>query len=789
MSGYIGQPIARIEDRRLIAGRGCYTDDIKLDRACWASFLRSPHAHAVIEHMDLDAARHATGVLAVLILDDYLGDGHRPISHIPNPVDAIDVSKRAFVASPESAVADVPHPPLARDKVRHVGEAIVMVLAETPDAARDAVDLVEIRYAELPAVIDQRDAMREGAPQLWEAAPRNICFDKSFGNLTATDAAFAAADHVVECEFRNSRIVTCQMEPRAAIGFYDEEHGIYELLSGSQGAHRIRMELSLALGVPAERIRVRCPDTGGGFGTRTFLYVEQLLVTWAARRLGRPVRWTSERSEAFLSDYQGRDLFTRAAMALSRDGTILGMRTEVLGNVGAHTVSFVPVANNYRVTTTTYRIPAAHVRCVGVLTNTVPTAPFRGAGRPEAHFTVERLLDIAARELQLDRLEIRRKNLLRREDLPFRNALGLTYDSGDFTGNFNRAVAMCDWNGFKTRQEESAAKGKLRGIGISPYVESPVGAIRERVEIKVHPDTRVEVLAGTQSTGQGHETTFAQVVADILGTEISEVTLITGDTNVIAVGGGSHSDRSMRLGGSLLVKACTHIIDQAKDVFAAELNTSITDIAFDGGTFRHGKSNQAKTLLEIAGIARDQGTLLHATADFNGRMPAYPTGAAVCELEIDPETGEVAILRYTSVDDVGQPINPRIVDGQVHGGIAQGVGQALMENFQIDPATGQVPSGSFMDYGVPRADDLPRFDVALTEDPTDGNPLRIKGGGESGITPSLACIFNALFDALTPYGVTALEMPATPERIWRAIREASAGKTSYISKQQPNKIA
>ena len=785
MSVYIGRSIARIEDHRLITGQGRYTDDIKLERACWASFLRSPYAHAAIEHMDIEAARRANGVLAVLTLDDYLSDGHKPISHIPNPVDALDVSQRAFVAS----VVDIPHPPLAREKVRHVGEAIVMVIAETPDAARDAVDLVNIRYAELPAVIDQRDAMAEGVTQLWEEAPRNICFDQSFGDRAATDAAFATADHVVECEIQNSRIVTCQMEPRAAIGFYDEEHGIYELISGSQGANRIRMEMSLALGVPVERIRVRCPDTGGGFGTRTFIYVEQLLVTWAAKRLGRPVRWTSERSEAFLSDYQGRDLFIRAAMALSRDGAVLGMRTEVLGNIGAHTVSFVPVANNYRVTTTAYRIPVAHVRSVGVLTNTVPTAPFRGAGRPEAHCTVERLLDIAARELKLDRLEVRRKNLLRREDLPFRNALGLTYDSGDFMGNFERAVAMCDWDGFKTRREESTAKGRLRGIGISPYVESPVGAIRERVEIKVHPDARIEVLAGTQSTGQGHETTFAQVVADILGTDITEVALVTGDTKIITVGGGSHSDRSMRLGGSLLVKACSDIISQAKTVFAAELNASIEDVAFDDGTFRHGRSNQAKTLFEIARIAQDKGALLCATADFSGRMPAYPTGAAVCELDIDPETGEVAILRYTSVDDVGQPINPRIVDGQVHGGIAQGVGQALMENFQIDPVTGQVLSGSFMDYGVPRADHFPRFDVALTEDPTEGNPLRVKGGGESGITPSLACIFNALLDALAPCGVTALEMPATPERIWRAIQEASSDKKRYISEASWNKVA
>jgi carbon-monoxide dehydrogenase large subunit len=528
----------------------------------------------------------------------------------------------------------------------------------------------------------------------------------------------------------------------------------------------------MALGLPVERCRVVCPDTGGGFGTRTTLYAEQLLVTWAAKRLGRPVRWTSDRSEAFLADYQGRDLETRAAIAFDADGAIRAMRTEVTGNIGAYTVSFVPVANNSRVTTTAYHAPFAHVRCRGVLTNTAPTAPYRGAGRPEAHFALERLLDLAAPRLGIDRLEIRRRNLIRPDQLPYRNALGLTYDSGDFLGNFETALKLGDWEGFEDRRRESEAKGLLRGIGIAPYVESPVGAPRERIQVTVKADGGIEVLAGTQSTGQGHETTFAQVVADGLGVDMAAVVLVTGDTDIVTVGGGTHSDRSMRLGGALLVQACAEVVEQAKALVAEELGAPVEEVAFADGLLTHPSSNRAFDLFDAQRLAARAGKPLSAAAEFNGRMPAFPTGCAVCELEVDPETGVVRVVRYASLDDVGQPINPLIVDGQVHGGIAQGVGQALMEDFQVDPHTGQVIGGSFMDYGVPRADHLPAFDVAFTEDPTTGNPLRVKGGGESGITPALAAVFNALMDALSPLGVEHVEMPATPYRVWRAIQDA-----------------
>jgi carbon-monoxide dehydrogenase large subunit len=769
---YVGKPVPRVEDLRFVTGRGRYTDDLQMDGALWCAFARSPYAHADVVRIDTVAARAAPDVVAAFTVQDYYADGHKPMSHIPVPLDAVDSKKPTFADTPQTPIFDSPHPPLADGRVRHVGEAVVMIVAETEDAARDGAELVAIDYAPLPAVVTQADALADGAPQLWDGAPGNLCFDDGFGDEAATAAAFEGAHLILERTFRTSRTVTCQMEPRSAVGRYDDANDIYELLSGSQGAVRQRVELAMALGLPVERCRVVCPDTGGGFGTRTTLYAEQLLVTWAARRLGRPVRWTSDRSEAFLSDYQGRDLLTHAAMAFDADGKIRAMRTEVTGNIGAYTVSFVPVANNSRVTTTAYHVPVAHVRCRGVLTNTAPTAPYRGAGRPEAHFTIERLLDLAAPRLGIDRLELRRRNLIRPDQLPYQNALGLTYDSGDFQGNFEKALAMAGWDSFADRRTESEAQGLLRGIGVAAYVESPVGAPRERIKVTITDRGGVEVLAGTQSTGQGHETTFAQVVADGLGVDLSAVTLVTGDTNIVTVGGGTHSDRSMRLGGTLLVQACAEIVGQAKALVAEELDVPVEEVAFEDGLLSHPSSNRAFDVFDAQRLAARQDRPLAAAAEFNGRMPAFPTGCAVCELEVDPETGVARIVRYTSLDDVGQPINPMIVDGQVHGGIAQGVGQALMEDLQVDPATGQVIGGSFMDYGVPRADHFPNFDVAFTEDPTRGNPLRVKGGGESGITPSLAVVFNALMDALSPLGVEHVDMPATPHRVWRAIQDA-----------------
>ncbi len=767
MASMIGTPQPRLEDLRLVAGAGRYTDDFRPEGMVWAYVLRAPHAHAVVKSLRTQAAAAAPGVLAVLTAADFRADGLRGVANVPVPADAVDASKPAFVVTPESSIFDVRQLPLVEDKVRHVGEGVAFVVAETLLQARDAAELIEVDYEPLPAVVSALEAMADGAPQLWADAPGNICFRARFGDPEATKRAFREAAHVVEHEFVNSRVVNAQMEPRSAIGIYDRASESYSLISGSQGAVRQRLWLADSLGVPVEKVHVTSPDVGGGFGPRTNLYPEALLVAWAARRVGRPVKWTSDRSEAFLSDYQGRDVVARAALALSADGRILGFRNKLYGTVGAHTVTFVPLSNGYRIMSTVYDVPAATAELQGVLTNTTPTAPYRGAGRPEATFVIERLLDMAARRLGVDRLELRRKNLIPKRALPYRNPMGLTYDSGDFHGNMQMAVKRADWDGFARRREESLKRGRARGIGLSNYIESPVGAPREKVVIRVLANETVEIVSGTQSSGQGHETTFAQVVGDYLGVPISRIKLVTGDTKLVAVGGGTHSDRSLRIGGTLLVKASEQIIARGRELAGPLLGSPAADVTFSDGLFRSPNTNRAVGLFDLA---RDHE--LAESAEFQGRMPAYPTGCAICELEVDPETGIVEILRYTSIDDVGRPINPLIVDGQVHGGIAQGVGQALFEHFAVERGTGQVLSGSFMDYGMPRADRLPSFDVGLTEDPTAGNPLRVKGGGESGITPATAAVFNALVDALQDYGIEHIEMPATPQRVWAAIAAA-----------------
>ncbi|MES2759915.1 MAG: xanthine dehydrogenase family protein molybdopterin-binding subunit [Pseudomonadota bacterium] len=764
----IGQPIPRLEDQRLVEGQGRYTDDINVDGQVYAAFMRSPHAHALLCSINTDAARAAPGVLAVLTGQNYLDAGFQGIEHVPNPADAIAPAQPAFTEAIAGRVFNQLHLPLAVDRIRHVGEPIVMVIATSALAARDAAELVEVDFEELGAVIDADVAMEEGAPKLWEGAPRNICFQAELGDRAAAQAIFATAPHVLRREFRNSRIVNCQMEPRAAIGQYDAATESYTLISGSQGVHRQKLGLMGALKAPSDKVRVVCPDVGGGFGPRSMINVEQLAVVWGARHVGHAVKWTGDRSEAFLSDYQGRDQIMRAAIAFDADGRILAIDHEWIGNVGAHTVSYVPMANGTRVMTTVYHVPVAAVHITAVLTNTVPTGPYRGAGRPEAHHVMERLLDIAARELGIDRIEIRRRNIVQRDMLPYRSPMGLTYDSGDFTGNMARALELADWAGFEARRAQSQAGGKLRGIGLANYVEAPVGAPRERIEMTVLPDGVIDIVSGTQTQGQGHATTFAQVVVAQLGVAIGAVRLRTGDTAFVSLGGGSHSDRSMRLGGTLLVKAAADIIEAGMPVAAGLLGVAREEIAFAEGTYTHGASGRGVSLFDVA---RGAGQPLRAVAELSERIPAHPTGCAVCELEIEPDTGEVALLHYVSVDDAGQPINPLILEGQVHGGLAQGIGQAFSEGYAIDRASGQVLSGSYMDYGVPRAGAVPRLTLEFTEDPTSGNPLRVKGGGESGITPATATIFNALADALRQHGSSELPMPATPAAIWNYIHQ------------------
>lgn len=772
----IGQPLPRLEDRRLVTGAGQYTDDINVDGQVYAAFLRSPHAHALLCSINVEAARQASGVLAVLTGQDYLDAGFVGIQHVPNPADAVAYTQPAFTSSLTGTIFNQLHLPLPVDKVRHVGEPVAMVIATTPAAARDATELIEVDYEVLEAVVTADAAMQDGAPELWEGAPKNLCFQSQRGDRAAVQEIFRNAAHIVRREFRNSRIVNCQMEPRSAIGIYDAATGSYTLISGSQGANRLKACLMGALRAPADKVRVVCPDVGGGFGPRSMLYVEQLAVVWGSRHIGQAVKWTGDRSEAFVSDYQGRDQITRAAIAFDKDGKILAIDNEWIGNVGAHTVSYVPMANGTNVMTTVYHVPAAAVHISAVLTNTVPTAPYRGAGRPEAHHMMERMMDIAARELEIDRVEIRRRNLVRREMLPYQSPMGLTYDSGAFGANMDRALALADWDGFEKRRAESAANGKLRGIGMANYVEAPVGAPRERIEMTVLPDGVIDLVSGTQTQGQGHATTFAQVVASQLGVPVQSVHLRTGDTAFVTLGGGSHSDRTMRLGGTLLVQASDQIVRDAQPVAASMLEVPAERLVFADGGYRDPQTQRFVGLFEVARHIAEHGmpgdTLvksLRAVAEFNGRIPAHPTGAAVCELEIDPETGNAALLHYTSVDDVGQPINPLICEGQVHGGLAQGIGQAFSEAYHIESGSGQVLSGSYMDYGVPRAGCVPPLSLEFTEDPTEGNPLRVKGGGESGITPATATIFNALADALRDFTDDELPMPATPAVVWNII--------------------
>ncbi|HUQ74129.1 MAG TPA: xanthine dehydrogenase family protein molybdopterin-binding subunit [Burkholderiales bacterium] len=723
---YIGQRLPRVEDARLLSGWGRYTDDEARDGQAWCAFVRSPHAHARIVRIDAASASALPGVLAVLTGADYAADGLLPIDHVPNPLDLHDISQRAF-----DSPRQWPHWPLPADKARHVGEPVAAVIADTPEQARDAADRVEVEYEALP--LEER-----------------TCLDLTVGDAEAVKRAMGSAAHVVRHRFVHQRVVNCQLEPRSAIGVYDEDG--YTLICGSQGALVYKQLLSKVLQTPD--VRVVVGDVGGGFGPRNYVHPESVVVLWAAKRVGRPVRWTSTRSEAFLADFQGRDATIAAALAVDGDGRMLAYDAHLRGNVGAHTVSFVPLANFRTILSTVYRVPAISLRLAGVTSNTVPSVPYRGAGRPEAHHVIERLLDLAAQKAGVDRAEIRRRNLIRKGDLPYRSPTRFVLDSADFHAYMDRALAMADYAGFAQRKK---AARRPRGIGIANYVESPVGAPRERVELHLSKD-RIDIIAGTQSSGQGHETSFAQVAADQLQLPIERIRLRTGDTAFVKAGGGSHSDRSLRFAGTLIVGAGKRLIEMARRAAAEKLEAGLQDVEYADGTFRVAGTDRTVALFELGPLAAEE--------EFNGRIPASPGGCAVCELEVDPDTGAVDVVRYVTVDDVGQAVNPSIVDGQTHGGIAQGIGQALMEGVALDPAK-QVLTGSWMDYGIARADNLPAFETELMEDPTHGNPLRVKGGGEGGVVPATAAVINALCDAL---GVEDIEMPATPERVWRMLR-------------------
>ena len=779
----IGQPVPRKEDIRLLTGKGRFSDDVAAEGQAFAYMLRCTQAHARIARFDVEAARAMPGVIAILTGEDALADGlgPMPLDHkVPPPPPGAPPGPEPTLGNWDGRpIIDTRCDLLPHDVVRFSGQAVAMVVAETLAQAKDAAEAIEVDYEALPIVISAEAAVATDAPQLYETHPGNVVVEARMGDAAATEAAFARAAHVVRLETRIQRVTGVPMEPRACLATFDAATGRYWLHAGSGGIVRQKKEIAEILGVPLDRVRVTANDIGGNFGTKNSLFPEFPLACWAAAKTGRPIKWTAERSEAFLSDHQGRDQVSTAELALDAEGRMLGMRVETLSNIGAYAASMVPMRKGMTIVTGVYRAPAAFVRGRTVLTNTPPTIPYRSAGRPEAMFLVERLMDLAARQLGIDRIEIRRRNLVRPAEMPYRNPIGCVYDSGTYEAAMDSVLRMADWAGFPARRAEAKAKGKLRGIGLGNYIEITMGAPREWANVIVTPDGIVEVLVGTLSSGQAHETTYAQCVSDWLGVPFDQVRIVESDTDRIPVGGGSHSGRSMRMAGLVMGRASDGVIVRAKRIAAHVLDAPVDAIDFGDGLLSVRGTNRSMTLFEAAaaGLSRDD-----LPVDIKGPLAAhheelfrnagFPYGSAVAEVEIDPDTGALELVRYSSVDDVGRAINPLVLDGQTHGGIAQGVGQALWERCHYDPESGQLLSASFMDYAMPRADILPRFATELSEVPAPSNPLGVRAGGEGGTTPALASTINAVVDALSEFGVTHLDMPATPERIWQAIQSA-----------------
>jgi carbon-monoxide dehydrogenase large subunit len=779
---FIGKPLPRKEDARLIAGHGRFTDDFVLDGQAHAAMVRSPHPHARIVAIDAERAKTMPGVFGVFTGADCAADKIGPIPHDPVPKTKFDMKLHGPGGG---AVFAGPHMLLPADKVRHVGEAVVMVVAETKAQAMDAAEAVEVQYEELPFVLHSEDALQPGAPTIWDQVPNNMTVETFFGDPEATDRAFARAAHVVKKKFHIGRVTGVPLEPRSALGQYDAATDSYLLYAGSGGAVRQKNELIQVVGVPPERLRVISPDVGGNFGTRNRTFVEFGMVLWAAKKLGRPVKYTATRSEAFLSDYQGRDLVTDVELALDDKHRFIGMRATNISNVGARCVSLSPLSKGSGLIPGSYAIPATTLRSVAVFTNTMPTNAYRSSGRPEVTFAMERLVDEAAKQLGVDRIALRRKNLVSPKAMPYRNSVGMLYDSGHYEENMDWAMEIADWKGFPARRRDAKRRGKLLGRGLANYVESSIGAAKEQAQLKVRPQdgsrpARVDAVIGTQSNGQGHETSFAQVVADLLHVPADAVNIIYGDTAVVKVGGGSHSGRSMRHAATVFSKAAVDLIARGKEIAAIVMSSTPDNVVYDDGRFSSRDTNLTFDFLELANEAARHELPealkdgVAVVTDNEMHDPVFPNGTAICEVEIDPDTGDITITRYACIDDVGRCINPLIVHGQTHGAIAQGVGQALWEQIYLDPDSGQPLTGSLMDYGMPRADVLPSFRTEIAEVLSPTNPLGIKAGGEGGTTAAPAVMLSAILDALGEVGVRDLSMPVTPDKVWQAIREARA---------------
>jgi aerobic carbon-monoxide dehydrogenase large subunit len=772
----IGAPVPRVEDLRLVRGRGRYTDDVEVPDAVHMAVVRSPHAAARIRGVDVAEARAAPGVLAVLTGADAADDGLGLLR--------TGVERKRRDGRP---MARPPYRLLALDEVRFAGDAVAIVIAETRAAAFDAADLVAVNYEDRPSVTEAAEAIQPGAPAVWpDEVPDNVSFLFEQGDRAAVDAAFARADHVTRLDFRVTRVTANPIEPRNAVGWYDPLEDRYTLYAGTQGPHKLKSELAeTTLKIPAHKLRVVSPDVGGAFGMKNSPFPEYGLLLWAARKVGRPVRWTATRAESFLSDYHARDNHSTVELALDKDGIFLALKVRTLANLGAY-LGFNtphPSTNNLGGLAGTYRTPYIHAEVLGVFTNTQPMAPYRGAGRPEATYAIERVIDVAADELGIDRVALRRRNLIPTEAMPFKTGLVFTYDSGAFEKNMDRALAEADWAGFEGRRAEAARRGRLRGIGVANAIEIAGGPFKnpneESAEVRFDGDGNVTLLMGTHNHGQGHETTFRQMAVSLLGVDPERVRIVAGDTDAVAHGRGTFGSRSMMAGGTALVRATDKIVAQGKAIAAHMLEAGESDIVFENGRFTVAGTDRCVRIEDVARTSYAVGKLppgaeygLSAGVVTTPPEATFPNGCHVCEVEIDEETGAVEIVGYVVVDDVGTVINPLLVKGQIHGGVAQGLGQALIENLVYEPGTGQMVTGSFMDYAMPRADDMPSMTVISSPTPTPNNPLGVKGAGEAGTVGALPVVMNAVVDALRPLGVTHLDMPASPARVWAAIRKA-----------------
>src|SRR5229473_6759158 len=766
----IGQPVTRKEDRRFLTGQGRYVGDIDFPRQAYAGFVFSPHAHARIRAIDASVARALPGIHAVLTGAEWQEDGLGTIDPEFMPED---------MGGPKGFRTK--RPPLAIDRVRYVGERVAVIIAASEALARDAGELVSVDYEVLPAVVGAPGAVRPGAPVIHDGAPNNTSVTLRMGNAEAVAPAFAQAAHVTKMSLFNNRLTAMTMEPRGCIAEYDPGTLRYTLYTSTQNVHGVRHGLShQILHVPESRIRVVARDVGGGFGMKGQIYPEEAVIVWAARRVGRPVKWIPSRGDALLGDNQARDLRVEAELALDKDGRFLALRWTGLTNAGAYIegAGAIPLLFSLKLAPTVYDIPAVSVTSSLVLTNTAPTVPYRGAGRPEAVYIMERLVDQAAREMGIDPAELRARNLIRPDAFPYQTKTGWTYDTGNYAAAMAKCQALADWAGYAARRTASEAAGKRRGRGIVYYVDN-TGIFNERMELRFDPDGELTILAGTLSHGQGHETAYAQMAADWLGVAEDKIRLAQADTDEVAIGRGTYGSRSMMIGGNALRVAADEVIERGKRFAAHFMEADAADIAFAEGNFTIGGTDRTMPIGQVAqmsfipvGLPSALGVGLQGAGAFSSDTPSFPNGCHICELEIDPDTGEVALDRYTVVDDVGTVINPLLAKGQIQGGVAQGAGQALIEDVVYDRDSGQLLTGTLMDYGIPRADMVPAIVIDFSPVPSTTNPLGVKGVGEGGTVAGTPTVMNAILDALAPLGVTDLAMPATPERIWRAMRGA-----------------